>query len=122
MFQVKQCHPLAHRQSRMPGGIVSSNQRIASVAPGQYCRKQYFFEVLRKGKIAFNLGNQPGSLKSRDDESSHVAGFETLHSKLKIGGNLTNEQRRELLSVASKCPVSKLMTSVQTIIDTFLVE
>jgi putative redox protein len=56
------------------------------------------------------------------DQSEERTGIYRLHNKLKIGGNLTNEQRRELLSVASKCPVSKLMTSVQTIIDTFLVE
>jgi putative redox protein len=56
------------------------------------------------------------------DQSEERAGIYRLHSKLKLGGKLTDAQRRELLSVASKCPVYKLMTSVQTIIETSLVE
>jgi putative redox protein len=43
-----------------------------------------------------------------------------LDTKLKLGGNLTDTQRQELLSAASKCPVHRLMTSVQTIIETTL--
>jgi putative redox protein len=56
------------------------------------------------------------------DQSQEKAGTYRLDSKLKLGGNLTQEQRLELLSVASKCPVSKLMTSVQTVIQTSLLE
>ena len=56
------------------------------------------------------------------DQSEERNGIYRLHSKLKIGGKLTDAQRRELLSVASKCPVYKLMTSVQTIIETSLVD
>jgi putative redox protein len=56
------------------------------------------------------------------DQSEERAGLYRLNSKLKLGGNLTEAQRLELLSVASKCPVHKLMTSVQTIIETSLVE
>jgi putative redox protein len=56
------------------------------------------------------------------DQSEERAGIYRLDTKLKLGGNLTDEQRQELLSVASKCPVHKLMTSVQTIIETSLVE
>src|ERR1700722_1394163 len=52
------------------------------------------------------------------DQSEERTGTYRLHSRLKIGGKLTDAQRQELLSVASKCPVSKLMTSVQTIIKT----
>jgi putative redox protein len=56
------------------------------------------------------------------DQSEERTGIYRLDTKLKLGGKLTDAQRRELLSVASKCPVHKLMTSVQTIIETSLVE
>ena len=56
------------------------------------------------------------------DQSEERTGIYRLDTKLKLGGNLTDAQRQELLSVASKCPVHKLMTSVKTIIDTSLVE
>jgi putative redox protein len=55
------------------------------------------------------------------DQSQERAGTYRLDAKLKLGGNLTDAQRRELLAVASKCPVHKLMTSVETIIETSLV-
>lgn len=55
------------------------------------------------------------------DQSQERAGTYRLDTKLKLGGNLTDAQRRELLAVASKCPVHKLMTSVETIIETSLV-
>jgi putative redox protein len=56
------------------------------------------------------------------DQSQEKTGIYRLDTKLKLGGKLTDAQRRELLAVASKCPVYKLMTSVQTIIATSLVE
>jgi putative redox protein len=56
------------------------------------------------------------------DQSQEKTGIYRLDTKLKLGGKLTDAQRRELLSVASKCPVYKLMTSVQTIIETSLVD
>jgi putative redox protein len=56
------------------------------------------------------------------DQSEERTGTYRLDTKLKLGGNLTDAQRRELLSVASNCPVHKLMTSVETIIQTSLVE
>src|ERR1700689_1314428 len=56
------------------------------------------------------------------DQSEERTGIYRLDTKLKLGGNLTDAQRQELLSVASKCPVHKLMTSVETIIETSLVE
>src|ERR1700749_367590 len=37
------------------------------------------------------------------DQSQEKAGTYRLDSNLKLGGNLTQEQRLELLSVASKC-------------------
>src|ERR1700689_2941428 len=56
------------------------------------------------------------------DQSEERTGIYRLDTKLKLGGKLTDGQRRELLSVASKCPVYKLMASVQTIIETSLVD
>jgi putative redox protein len=56
------------------------------------------------------------------DQSEERTGTYRLDAKLKLGGNLTDAQRQELLSVASKCPVHKLMTSVQTVIETSLVK
>lgn len=56
------------------------------------------------------------------DQSEEKTGVYRLESKLKLGGNLSDAQRAELLAVASKCPVYKLMTSVQTVIETTLVE
>jgi len=56
------------------------------------------------------------------DQSEERTGIYRLDTKLKLGGKLTEAQRGELLSVASKCPVHKLMTSVQTIIETSLVD
>jgi putative redox protein len=56
------------------------------------------------------------------DQSEERSGTYRLDTKLKLGGDLTEAERQELLSVASKCPVHKLMTSVETIIETSLVE
>ena len=56
------------------------------------------------------------------DASEEQSGVYRLVSKLKLGGRLTETQRHELLSVASKCPIHKLMTSVQTIITVSLAD
>lgn len=56
------------------------------------------------------------------DQSEERTGIYRLDTKLKLGGDLTDAQRQELLAVASKCPVHKLMSSVQTVIETSLVE
>jgi putative redox protein len=54
------------------------------------------------------------------DASQERAGTYRLDTKLTLGGNLTEAQRQELLTVASKCPVHKLMTVVKTGISTSL--
>jgi len=56
------------------------------------------------------------------DQSEERTGIYRLDTKLKLGGKLTDAQRQELLAVASKCPVHKLMTSVRTIIETSLID
>lgn len=43
-----------------------------------------------------------------------------LDAKLTLGGDLTEAQRQELLNVAGKCPVHKLMTTVKTEVTTSL--
>lgn len=54
------------------------------------------------------------------DDSQERQGVYKLATKLKLGGDLTDEQRDELLRVAGKCPVHKLMTNVTTEITTEL--
>jgi putative redox protein len=56
------------------------------------------------------------------DDSQERAGTYRLDAKLKLGGNLSDAQRQELLNVAGKCPVHKLMTTVTTEINTSLAE
>lgn len=56
------------------------------------------------------------------DQSEEKSGTYRLDTKLRLGGSLTQPQREELLSAATKCPVHKLMTSVQTVIETTLVD
>lgn len=54
------------------------------------------------------------------DASQERAGTYRLKAELTVTGNLTPEQREELLRVAHKCPVHKLMTEVTTEISTSL--
>jgi putative redox protein len=54
------------------------------------------------------------------DASAERSGTYRLSAELTITGKLTEEQRGELLRVASKCPVHKLMTEVTTEITTSL--
>jgi len=55
------------------------------------------------------------------DDSAERQGTYRLRIGLSLGGPLTIEQRQELLKVAEKCPVHKLMTQVTTEITTELV-
>lgn len=54
------------------------------------------------------------------DDSQERKGTYRLRVTLTLGGPLTDAQRHELLSVAEKCPVHKLMTRVTTEITTEL--
>jgi putative redox protein len=54
------------------------------------------------------------------DASAERQGVYRLATRLHLGGDLTEEQRQALLTVASKCPVHKLMTTVTTEITTTL--
>lgn len=55
------------------------------------------------------------------DDSEERKGTYRLDTSLRVTGNLSEEQRAELLRVAGKCPVHKLMTEVKTEIETKLV-
>ncbi|BEP53517.1 MULTISPECIES: OsmC family protein [Variovorax] len=52
------------------------------------------------------------------DDSEERKGIYRLKSGLRLTGELTEAQRDELLRVAGKCPVHKLMTEVKTEIET----
>lgn len=54
------------------------------------------------------------------DDSEERKGAYRLRVTLSIGGPLTDAQRSELLAVAEKCPLHKLMTQVTTEIRTEL--
>jgi putative redox protein len=54
------------------------------------------------------------------DASEERQGVYRLRVRLQLGGALTEAQRQELLTVAGKCPVHKLMTQVKTEVVTEL--
>ena len=54
------------------------------------------------------------------DDSEERRGFYRLRVTLDLSGPLTDAQRQELLAVAGKCPVHKLMTQATTEIVTEL--
>lgn len=54
------------------------------------------------------------------DDSEERRGLYRLRVTLDLGGALTDAQRQELLAVAGKCPVHKLMTQATTEVVTEL--
>jgi putative redox protein len=54
------------------------------------------------------------------DDSEERKGVYRLRTVLRLGGPLTEAQRQELLTVAGKCPVHKLMTQATTEVVTEL--
>ena len=54
------------------------------------------------------------------DASAERQGVYKLAATLHLSGDLTEAQRQELLTVAGKCPIHKLMTSVTTEVTTVL--
>jgi putative redox protein len=54
------------------------------------------------------------------DDSQERAGVYRLRVTLEITGALTGAQREQLLAVAEKCPLHKLMTQAKTEITTEL--
>jgi putative redox protein len=54
------------------------------------------------------------------DNSEERQGVYRLAASISLSGDLTEAQRQELLAVAEKCPLQKLMTSVKTEVTTTL--
>ena len=54
------------------------------------------------------------------DDADERKGTYRLRTTLTLGGELTDAQREELVNVAGKCPVHKLMTQVVTEVTTEL--
>jgi putative redox protein len=54
------------------------------------------------------------------DDSEERSGLYRLRVSLSLGGPLSDAQRQELLKVADKCPVHKLMTQGRTEVSTAL--
>jgi putative redox protein len=52
------------------------------------------------------------------DSSAEAQGTYKLKALLAVTGDLSDEQRQQLLNVAGKCPLHKLMTQVTTEIET----
>jgi len=59
-------------------------------------------------------------VETERDNSEERQGTYRLHTTLHLSGELSDAQREELLGVAEKCPVQKLMTKVTTEITTAL--
>ncbi len=56
------------------------------------------------------------------DSSEERAGIYRLTARIAIDGPMTDEQRAALIDAASKCPIHKLMTQVETRIETIAVD
>jgi putative redox protein len=54
------------------------------------------------------------------DDSAERQGVYKLAVKLELGGDLSEDQRQELLTIAEKCPVHKLMTKASIEVTTVL--
>ncbi len=52
------------------------------------------------------------------DDSQERNGIYRLKTLIKITGDVSDAQRSELLAVAAKCPIHKLMTQITTEIET----
>ena len=59
---------------------------------------------------------------TRDDSGERKAedAVYRLDVKITLGGDLSDEQRQQLLNAAGKCPIHKLMTTVKTEVTTSL--
>lgn len=52
------------------------------------------------------------------DDSKEREGVYRLRTKLSITGDLSDEQRQQLLAVVARCPLHKLMTEIRTEVET----
>ncbi len=61
-------------------------------------------------------------VRTERDAGDERKGVYRLSATLHLGGPLSQDQREELLAVAAKCPIHKLMTDVSTEVHTALGE
>lgn len=52
------------------------------------------------------------------DDSQERDGVYRLRTELSISGDLSDEQRQQLLAAAARCPLHRLMTEVRTEVET----
>ena len=52
------------------------------------------------------------------DDSKEREGVYRLRTSLSITGDLSDEQRQQLLAVVARCPLHKLMTEIRTEVET----
>ena len=52
------------------------------------------------------------------DDSKEREGLYRLRTQVAITGNLSDEQRQQLLAVVARCPLHRLMTEVRTEVET----
>lgn len=67
-----------------------------------------------------NIPLQEVKVEISRDDSAEAKGLYQLHVSLELTGDLTTEQREQLLAVADKCPVHKLMTQAEIQVHTSL--
>lgn len=78
----------------------------------------------RKGypleEVAVEVEHDRSHAKDCDDcvEDRDSAGIEALHRRIVVRGNLTDEQRDDLLRVAARCPVHRTLAAAPEIVDT----
>ena len=67
-----------------------------------------------------NIPLQEVKVEISRDDSAESKGLYQLHARLELIGDLTAEQREQLLAIADKCPIHKLMTQAEIQVHTSL--
>ncbi|HJS15490.1 MULTISPECIES: pirin family protein [Rheinheimera] len=67
-----------------------------------------------------NIPLQEVKVEISRDDSAEGKGLYQLHVSLELIGDLTAEQREQLLAIADKCPIHKLMTQTEVQVHTSL--
>lgn len=67
-----------------------------------------------------NIPLQEVKVEISRDDSGEAKGLYLLHVSLELIGDLTPEQREQLLAIADKCPIHKLMTQTEVQVHTKL--
>jgi redox-sensitive bicupin YhaK (pirin superfamily)/uncharacterized OsmC-like protein len=67
-----------------------------------------------------NIPLQEVKVEISRDDSAEAKGLYQLHVSLELTGDLTTEQREQLLAIADKCPIHKLMTQTEVQVHTSL--